>query len=930
MTAFPHLHVRSVYAPLQGMCGIAALVDAQASTGSVAVTDPNLWVVAKLCKAASAHAAPPRAIYGLELQLSDLPGHVVVIARNDYGWRNLRAVASMGHASLSELVKRRLLGGCALLTGGASGALLAAIRTGSGSEILELMSDACAAHTENVPGVDTSARLYVELSPTMGDEWRACWELSIESDADVIATGDVSYLSRSHVGSHGVLRCIAEKRNVRDRAAGVVPSLTWGHLASAEEMAEFFAECPAAIDAARELAAECHVDLGLGKIALPDYVASDGRILDEKEQVRELRSLTRAGFEERWQESGRAIHSSVESMTEYLSQVERLDYELRVIEETGFSGYFLIVADFCRWARRSGVPLGPGRGSAAGSLVVYSVGITDVDPIEYGLLFERFLNAERAGGMPDIDVDICKRKRRLVVDYLRSRYGAESVGRIATYTTLGGKSVLKDVGRVLGIGFRELNAALAGAPAIVDGKTPTLEWLVKNVPALREALADPTTDAAKRLAEAIRHGLALEGCIRQIGVHASGVVVSRGPLVNWVPTCVTDDGELSSQWAMEEVEAGGLVKFDLLGLSTVTHLSIAESMVRRRNETSQAKDGGGRSAAFSLDAIPLDDARTLRLCAKGDTLGVFQLCKGGMRRMLQQLRPDRFDDIPAACALYRPGPLKSGMTRDYVERKNGRQIAQSLHALIDPVTAPTYHTIVYQEQVMAAVRIVAGYSLGQADIIRKIMGKKKPEMLAKERKKYLAAAAKVAVVDQATADRVWEVVEAASGYSFNKSHSVCYAMLSYRTAWLKVHYPAEFYASWLSILIDEADSTKKIAEAVYDARAHGVEVLAPDVQTSERDFSVDGDGAVRYGLGALRGLGKKAVAEIVGQRPFASVADFFRRVDVNKRDTIALVGSGALDSLSPRRSLIPSIEALVKWGRTERKSTASGQMPLFG
>ena len=577
---------------------------------------------------------------------------------------------------------------------------------------------------------------------------------------------------------------------------------------------------------------------------------------------------------------------------------------------------------------------------------------------------------------PDIDTDICKRGRGRVIAHLKERYGAESVGRITSYKALQGKTALKDVGRALGISYFRLNAICSGAPNLVAGKAPTVAWMVgkthspecaearkqalaaaavaglpppaeppcqcpHNVPALRDAV-----DTDPIVAECVAHARALEGCVRESGVHASGIVVSRGPLLDWTPTFRAgkgERGELCSQWAMEEVEDAGLVKLDALGLSTVTHLDLCLKLINnglygaqfdgRVQEQRVPEDfnqignaGLRRILPLSLASIPLDDVETYKMIARGDTLGVFQMGRMGLRRMLRKLKPDRFGDLSAAVALYRPGPLKSGMTEDYIERKHGRQVVEPIHPSVDSVLRETYSTICFQEQTMAVIRTLSGCSLADADAVRKIMGKKKPELLAKERAKFMVGVARAGVCDAATAERAWGVVEASSMYSFNKSHSVAYAFLGYWTAYLKFNHPIEFYAAWLTVLCGEADKSGKIAEAVYDARAHGVEVLPPCALRSLPEFAPeehDGAQAVRFGLSGLRGLGAKCVASLLAARaaaPLESMSDLLRRVHATKRDLAALVGSGACDALLAaegwtRAQTLAHLPALADWAR---------------
>jgi DNA polymerase-3 subunit alpha len=794
-----------------------------------------LWAAARLAKMRK----KGQTIYGLEIVPEGYAGHVVLLAEDTDGWRTLCLVGRDG------LKMGQVLTGVHLLTGGADGIL---VKGKSGAWQGELLGKLRAMVSEG--------KLWVELAPTQGERWVELWNLANEHDLPVVATGDVSYAERESRQAWHVMRAIGERRRLQRGGAweaqegplgaegvaeqgGSGMGRCWGHLASTAEMSQFFTRCPAALRNAADLAARCQVKLRLGVVALPDYVADDGRKLDAAGQVDELRRQAEEGLRERLLTRG-----GMEGETsEYWS---RLSYELNVIAGTGFAGYFLIYADFVRWGKRNGVPFGPGRGSAAGSLVVWALGITECDPIVHNLLFERFLNPERVssgGGLPDIDIDICKRRRGDVVEYLRSRYGRDSVGRIINFKVLVGKTALKDVGRAFGIGYHRLNALTAGVPMTVKGKTPKLAWMVTEVQALREAVA---TDS--ELARVVKVALELEGCIRESGVHASGIVVSRGPLADWVPTIHAKGGELCSAWDMREAEDAGLVKLDLLGLSTVTMIDLAERM-----------------AGVKVDQS-LNDAGTFALMGRGDTHGVFQMGKGGFRRMLRELKPDRFGDVVAAGALYRPGPIQGGMVKAYCRRKHGQEKVEYIHPLLESVTGSTYACLTYQEQVMSSARVLAGYSLGEADILRRAMGKKKPEEMRAQRAKFVDGCLRLGTCDAKQASEIFDLIDHFSGYGFNVSHSTAYGMLSYYTGWLKQHHPISFYAALLSILTEEADSYVKIAETIYDIYEHNIRVLPPDVNQSRADFTPEA-GAVRYGLRGLRGLGKAAVLAIVAAQP---------------------------------------------------------------
>ena len=865
---YPHLHVKTVYSPMQGLVKLETLAKREVAC----VTDTTLWAAARLAKMRK----KGQTIYGLEIVPEGHAGHVVLLAEDIDGWHTLCLVGRDG------LKIGQTLAGVHLLTGGADGILV----KGKGGEWQGGLLGKLRAM---VP----EGKLWVELAPTQGERWVELWNLANEHDLPVVATGDVAYAERGSRQAWHVMRAVGERRRLQRggvweaqegplEGEGVAEQgegrerRCWGHLASAAEMSKFFARCPVALQNAADLATRCQVKLRLGIVALPDYMADDGRKLDAAGQIEELRRQAEEGLRGRLKER-LLVRGGMEGdegdTSEYWS---RLSYELDVIAGTGFAGYFLIYADFVRWGKGNGVPFGPGRGSAAGSMVVWALGITDCDPIVHGLLFERFLNPERVssgGGLPDIDIDICKRRRGDVVEYLRSRYGRDSVGRIINFKVLVGKTALKDVGRAFGIWYHRLNTLTAGVPNTVNGKTPKLAWMVAEVQALREAVAtDP------ELARVVKVALELEGCIRESGVHASGIVVSRGPLADWVPTIYAKGGELCSGWDMREAEDAGLVKLDLLGLSTVTMIDLAERM-----------------AGVKVDQS-LSDADTFRLMARGDTYGVFQMGKGGFRRMLRELKPDRFGDVVAAGALYRPGPIQGGMVKAYCRRKHGQEKVEYIHPLLESVTSSTYACLIYQEQVMSSARVLAGYSLGEADILRRAMGKKKPEEMKAQRTKFVDGCVRLGTCDAKQASEIFDLIDHFSGYGFNVSHSTAYGMLSYYTGWLKTHHPIAFYAALLSILTEESDSYVKIAETIYDIYEHNICVLSPDINLSRADFTPE-NGAIRYGLRGLRGLGKAAVLATVAAQPFTSLADLFTRVKLGKRDLGSLIGSGALDNL---------------------------------
>ena len=588
----------------------------------------------------------------------------------------------------------------------------------------------------------------------------------------------------------------------------------------------------------------------------------------------------------------------------------------------GFAGYFLIVADFINWAKNQGIPVGPGRGSAAGSLVAWALRITDLDPIEHGLLFERFLNPERRS-LPDIDVDFCFVRRDEVIRYVREKYGADRVAQIITFGTLKGKQAIKDVGRVLDFTFAETDRIAKLYPEPRQGKDFPLEQALEMEPRLREL-----RDSGERERRLFDFALRLEGLLRHASKHAAGIVISKRALADDVPLWVDKDGAVVTQYTFTDVEAIGLIKFDFLGLKTLT---LVDGIVRRIRE--------GRGVELRADRLPLDDARTYGLLAAGDTIGVFQLESGGIRRLLTQLRPSCFADLVAILALYRPGPLDaklddgSTMVDAFIRRKHGKEPIRYLHAALEPILRDTYGVIVYQEQVMQIAQALAGYSLGDADNLRRAMGKKKKEEMAVERRRFLAGVRAQATTDEKLAGEIFDQMETFAAYGFNKSHSAAYAAITYQTAYLKAHYPTEFMAGLLSLEASDTDSTyKNLAEC----RDRGIAILPPDVNESREDFTVTGE-TIRFGLAAVKGVGSKAIETIIAARAdgsFTSLHDFCLRVRsqlVNRRVVEGLVKCGAFDSLERNRAgLLGSLEDVLRWAAARAEERAGRQIGLFG
>jgi DNA polymerase-3 subunit alpha len=685
-----------------------------------------------------------------------------------------------------------------------------------------------------------------------------------------------------------------------------------------------------------EIGQRCDVQMDLGKIYLPPFPCPD-RFKDEEDY---LRHLSQEGLLRRSKELPYKI-----DMDRYQA---RLEVELQVIIRMGFSGYFLIVQDFINWAKNHEIKVGPGRGSGAGSLVAYVLRITDIDPIPYNLLFERFLNPERVS-MPDFDVDFMQEGRGEVIKYVADRYGRDRVGQIATYSALNPKSAIKDVARTLGIPFAEINELTKPMPLLIDGKKPDLKQALEFAPLLKDkAKSDPLY---KRVLD---NASILEGLYRQAGMHAGGVVIGENDLVDYVPVFLGANGELVTQFDKDKVEDAGLVKFDFLGLKTLDVIAQAEKLVNRRIDEENklapeiirekikkhlhAKDHDEKIPYLAVELLSPDRKEVFDLIGSGDTLGIFQIESAGFSDMCRRLKPDCFEDIIAAGALYRPGPMQSGMVDDFIDRKHGRKKVIYPHPLLEPVLKPTYGTIVYQEQVLQAAQVLAGFTLGAADILRRAMGKKKFEEMEKQRAIFIAGAENNGVTKEASS-QVFDTIEKFAGYGFNKSHSAAYAMITYQTAYLKRFYPVEFMAA---LLTTSSDSTDDVVKYIREARAQNIKVLPPDINISMRHFTVDYEntgpsiGNIRFGLSAVKGLGDAALETIISTRlehgPSKSIYQFCAQIPtkVNKKALEALIKSGAMDTfLRPRKQLMLVIDKAMAQAQSFHKDKSRGQTSMF-
>jgi len=684
------------------------------------------------------------------------------------------------------------------------------------------------------------------------------------------------------------------------------------YLRSAAEMQELFSDIPEALANTVEIARRCNLEIELGKSYLPQFPIPEG----ETEESYFCR-VSKEGLELRLKV---LLDETAEDYAEKRKAYdERLQIELDVINNMGFPGYFLIVADFIQWSKDNGIPVGPGRGSGAGSLVAYALKITDLDPLQFDLLFERFLNPERVS-LPDFDVDFCMDGRDRVIDYVARKYGRDSVSQIITYGTMAAKAVVRDVGRVMGQPYGFVDRLAKMIPFEIG---MTLTKALEESEDLKNAYENE-----EEVTMLLDMALSLEGLARNAGKHAGGVVISPTVLTDFSPLyCEEGGASVVTQFDKDDVEAVGLVKFDFLGLRTLTIIDWAVKHVNRRRETTG-------EAPLEIEHLPLDDQDTFKLLQAANTTAVFQLESRGMKDLITRLRPDSFEDIVALVALFRPGPLQSGMVDDFINRKHGRAEVDYFHPDLEHVLTPTYGVILYQEQVMQIAQVLANYTLGGADMLRRAMGKKKAEVMAEQRELFMQGAV-ARDVDAKLATHIFDLMEKFAGYGFNKSHSAAYALLSYQTAWLKTHYPAEFMAAVLSA---DMDNTDKVVGLIEDCHEQGVKVLPPDINHSIYQFSVPDEKSVLYGLGALKGVGEAALDGIIAEREangkFIDLYDFCRRSDtrkVNRRVMEALIKSGAMDALGPNRaSLIASLSNAVQLAEQNQKNASVGQDDMFG
>ncbi|MBN2372579.1 DNA polymerase III subunit alpha [bacterium] len=923
MSEFVHLHCHTSYSLLDGACRIDNLLEQAQKFGmkSLAITDHGaMFGTIEFYQKAKKKGLTP--IIGCEVYVApgsrfekssrgihDASFHLLLLAENTEGYYNLIRLVSIGYTEGfyyrpridKEILARHskgLIGMSACLKGEIPHLILAGKEKeargaaqeyidifGKGNFFIEIMEN-------GLPEQKKANPFLINIAKELG--------------AGIVATNDCHYLFREDSAAHDVLLCLQTGKTLDDPKR-MSMSTDQFYFRSVEEMCGLFKDYPDAIANTLSIAERCRLDMDFGKVHLPCYTVPDGSTLDGY-----LKDLAYEGLQRRYPWLKMDGEGVGERQKDAENICERLDKELRIISDMGYSGYFLIVWDFINYARKKGIAVGPGRGSAAGSLVAYSLGITDLDPLECGLLFERFLNPERVS-MPDIDVDFCMNRRDEVIDYVTQKYGKDNVAQIITFGTMAARGVVRDVGRVLGMPYGEVDKLAKMIPNIIK---ITLDDAIKMEQRLKNLIQSDSNVA--RLFQISR---ALEGLARHASTHAAGIVIAPKPLVEYLPLYRGQKGEVMTQFTMGDVEKIGLLKMDFLGLRTLTVIQDALKLIKE-----------ARGEDVDLNTIPMKDRKTFNLLKSARTIGVFQLESTGMRDLLRRLKPESFEDLIALVALFRPGPLGSGMVDDFIKRKQGQVEISYDHPKLKRILKETYGIIVYQEQVMQIASELAGFSLGQADLLRRAMGKKKQKEMDEQRTHFLEGTRKNGVPDD-VAQKVFDLMSYFAGYGFNKSHSAAYALISYRTAYLKAHYPVEFMAA---LLTSEMENTDKIVKYIAEAREMKIRTLAPDVNESTVSFRVVKD-HIRFGLAAVKNVGEAAVKAILEAReskgPFASLYDFCKDVDlrvVNRRVIESLIKCGAFDSMKVRRSqLMAVLDQAMDLAQQAQKATQARQISLF-
>lgn len=910
MPGFVHLHNHSEYSLLDGACRVRDMVKraVELDMPAVAITDHGvLYGIIDFYREAKKQGIKP--IIGCEVYVAprsrldkekaydDNSCHLTLLCINEQGYNNLVQLVSRAYLEgfyYKPRVDRELLeqysDGLIALSGCVAGELPRLLLMGRYEQALET--------AQYFEGVFGTGNYYIEIQDHgLAEEKQVIPELvriSRETGIPMVATNDLHYLKREDYTLHDVLLCIQTGSAVNDpnrlRFSG-----SEFYMKNAEEMGQLFPDYPDALQNTLLIAERCNVDFTFGEFHLPHFELPPGYTAESY-----LEEMVRGKFSCMYEEPSPDV-------------VERLDFEIRMINAMGFAAYFLIVQDLVNWSKANGIPVGPGRGSAAGSLVSYVLGITTIDPLKYDLLFERFLNPERVS-MPDIDIDFCFEKRDRVIEYIISKYGADRVAQIITFGTMAAKAAIRDVGRAMDIPYADVDRIAKMVPGELG---VTLDRALDISPDLIRLYEGDST--AHRLIDLAR---GIEGMPRHSSIHAAGVVIGKEALSTLLPLAKTPEGHVITQFTKETVEDIGLLKMDILGLRTLTVLDRAVDIIHRTQD-----------AEIDINALPLDDVKVYDLLSSGQTIGVFQLESDGLRRLLTEMKPNRFEDLIAVIALYRPGPLGSGMVEDFINRKHGRQAMEYIHPLLEDILEETYGVILYQEQVMRVASDLAGFSMGEADVLRRAMGKKKVSELMAQRDKFVSGAAKYHDIDEKVSGHLFDLMESFAGYGFNKSHSAAYAMISYQTAYLKTYYPVEYMCAFLSSVIDNQD---RVVYYLKECQRMGIKVLPPDINESYENFTVTGD-RIRFGLGAIKNVGLNAVKQVAGERkngPYGSLFEFCRRVDsgqINKRMLENLIVAGCFDSLGKtRKQNLSMMEECVNLAQQIKLSESSNQMSLFG
>lgn len=908
MGDFVHLHVHTEYSLLDGAARINNLVTKAKEKGmeALAITDHGvMYGVIDFYKACTAAEIKP--ILGCEIycapysrfdkrpQLDDKQFHLVLLAENLTGYKNILQLVSK--ASIEGFYYKPRVDKELLAQHSEGIIALSACLAGEIPQLLlERRFEEAVQKAGQYREIFGPENFYLELQdhglPEQKEINQHLIALSKKLQIPVVATNDVHYIEKEDAEIHDILLCIQTGKTLADPERMRFPTAEF-YLKDAREMAQLFGHVPQALQNTVEIGKRCQVEFTFGQLILPNYTVPDGHTVDSY-----LEELCYQGARKRYGELTQKVK-------------ERLDYELNVIKHMGYSGYFLIVWDMIHFAKKRGIYVGPGRGSAAGSLVAYVLEITNIDPLKYDLLFERFLNPERVT-MPDIDTDFCYERRGEVIEYLTQKYGSDHVAQIITFGTMAAKAAVRDVGRVMNVPLPEVDKI---AKLVPNELGITLEKAREQSPELRELCAQNET--YRRLLEMAQ---AIEGMPRHASTHAAGVVIAKENLTNYLPVQKSNEGGIVTQFPMQTVEEIGLLKMDVLGLRTLTVIGKTLELIKENHKLE-----------LDLDQLPLDDPLTYKMLSKGESIGVFQLESSGMRNILKNLRPETFEDIIALVALYRPGPLGSGMVEDFIARKHGEVPVTYLHPKLEPILKNTYGVILYQEQVMRIASDLAGFTLGEADLLRRAMGKKKPEIIAAQREHFIQGAVENGV-EAKVAGEIFDLMAYFAGYGFNKSHSTAYALLAYQTAYLKAHYPVEYMTALLTSVMGNTD---KVTLYIDECKAMNIEVLPPDVNESLIDFTAT-QGKIRFGLAAVKNVGVGAIEAILEARkegPFTSLEDFCQRVDlrqVNRRVLESLIRCGAFNSLGTYRScLLYMLDRAMEYGQKVQEDRRQGQISLF-